>query len=147
MNQKIFAIALAVTVCNGCSSSPGPVPFGESLVADKDAQRTINAIVKGDDVLRASDLTDERPIAPTVVLRVRVNDQPTQYTVNTVSQAALCLLEVRDRKSTSSIIKSTSGENCTSPECEVCNAGSFGLREEIKRELVTYWLSRLKDRG
>lgn len=139
----VAAIVLLLSL--GCSTS-NRISLGEALTSDTDLQRMVDAVLKGKARVVPGDLSDERRVAPSVVLRVPVNGQPTQYTVNTVSEAALCLLEVREKTSTSAILAAagTNFPGCGANACEVCRSGMQGVREDVKRELVRYWAARLR---
>src|SRR4051794_16401531 len=90
------------------------------------ARKMTDEIVIGRRPIVIAELNDERAIAPNVLLRTTYENRDYQLGVNTVSEYALCLLQIRNHTSSENILRIVAPalqQQCSEAKpCEVCNA-------------------------
>src|SRR4051812_38009446 len=86
---------------NGEISLPGDSIFMTALIrGDEGRIRELSDdVLSGKRVLMKSELIDARSVAPNVVLRATYAGNDWQLGVNTISEFALCLLEIKNQTS------------------------------------------------
>lgn len=111
------------------------------------ARRLTDEITSGTRSISQAELRDDRPIAANVLLRTTYENRDYQLGVNTVSEYALCVLQIRNHTSSENILRVIAPalqQQCSRSEsCEVCNAQAFPVSVEVKRQLIDYWRSKL----
>jgi hypothetical protein len=131
----------------------GEDQLADALVAGDDSQvrQITDQILAGARPLNPGMLTDERTVAPGVILRATTDNKQWQLGVERVSDYGLCLLELRNGTSSDEILRAidpvlrTQCTIATTPNtrgCEICNSQSIPVSADVKTALVSYWRSR-----
>jgi hypothetical protein len=97
----------------------------------------------------ADALMNDRLVSRGIVIRVDEPNRVHQYGVDRVSDYFMCLLQMKHRTSSTSILsEDVRRSKCGSAgECEACNSLTYPLPESVRQDLRTYWLRRLELRS
>ena len=111
-------------------------------------QKLADDILNGREPLKPQDVLDNRAVARNVLLRAAYGQRDYQMGVSTISDYAICLLEIRHNTSTLSVLQRTApslARLCSGDKsgCDVCNSQSFPVDAHIKETLQQYWGSML----
>lgn len=145
------AVTTSTATAKGATAGSEDTMLAAALIAG-DEQRTLKLtqeLLAGKRSVAKVDLTDDRQVAPNILLRATYEDRDYQLGVSTVSEYTLCLLQIKNRTSSENILRvvaPTLQRECSEKNpCEVCNAQAFPVRAEIKQQLVNYWITRLEE--
>lgn len=111
------------------------------------ARKLTDGIIAGKRSVMKVEVNDQRALAPNVLLRTTYENRDYQLGVNTVSEYALCVLQIQNHTSSENILRAITPaeQECSKAKpCEVCNAQAFPVRMEVKQHLIDYWVSKLK---
>lgn len=141
----IFAIGTALCAL-ACDSEPAPVSDPAAVVLSgnqEDLDHLTVALLREAQQIRTEWLADTRDFPRNLVVRVEDADRVTQLGVDQVGDYFLCLLQVRDGKTTLGILDEL-GLHDTSPcdgrdNCDVCNSLTFPVDGETREALIQYW--------
>jgi hypothetical protein len=115
---------------------------------ERRARKLTDDILSGKRSVVKAEVRDERAVATNVLLRTTYANRDYQLGVNTVSEYALCILEIQNHTSSESILRivvPALQQQCSEKKpCEVCNAQAFPVNAEVKQHLIDYWVSKLK---
>jgi hypothetical protein len=144
----VLLVLLALSACH--QASPRDSELATALLKgdEQRAQTLTNDIIAGRRAVTKTELMDERPVAPNVLLRTTSENRDYQLGVGTVSEYALCVLQIRAHTSSANVLRVVAPaleRQCSAQRpCEVCNAQAFPVGAEVKRQLVSYWMSRVE---
>lgn len=155
-NSLLILVALALAGCaakfDSGNATTGEDQLAAALVAGNDSQvrQITDQVLAGTRRLNLGILTDERKVAPGMILRATIDSKSWQLGIEHVSDYALCMLELRNRTSSDEILNIVAPPlraQCTvaaTPNtrgCEVCNSQAIPVSGDVKSALVTYWRS------
>jgi hypothetical protein len=157
---QLFILLTLVLAAAGCAAKfdsrkppEGEDQIAAALVAGDDSQirQITDQVLAGTRPLNRGMLTDERTVAPGVILRATIENKQWQLGAERVSDFGLCLLELRNRTSSDEILNTiapvlrtqcTIATTSNAHGCEVCNSQAIPVSDDVRSALVTYWRSR-----
>jgi hypothetical protein len=115
---------------------------------EESARKLTDDIIAGKRSVVKAEVRDDRAVAPNVLLRTTYANRDYQLGVNTVSEYALCVLQIQNHTSSENILRIVAPalqQQCSEKKpCEVCNAQASPVNAEVKQYLIDYWVSKLK---
>jgi len=144
------AATSSTVVLNDVPPQPAGTLLAAALIAGDEgrALKLTQELLASKGSIEKADLKDDRRVAPNILLRATYDNRDYQLGVDTVSEYALCLLQIKYRTSSENILRVVAPalqRECSEKNpCEVCNAQAFPVRVEIKQQLVSYWFTQLR---
>jgi hypothetical protein len=154
--KQLLHLCILATIALSCRSARfASASTGElsSLLVNGDDEvalrRVTEEILVGRKRIQLADISDNRNVARSLLLRATYGNRDYQLGVSTVSDYAICLLQIRHSVSTLSVLRQVApalAKNCSQTEgsCDVCNSQSFPVDARVRDVLQQYWRSSVE---